>query len=663
MSEGQEGPETGFSNVPPLGVAGVEPVAATLAFGAAPQNERVAAKAEAYLDAQKRLSDLQIARLQAQDKHFHEEAELELSHLRLRRFSGWAKATFEFSLGLIALAVVAGLGVMVWNAAHSDGNVIESFAVPPDLAERGLTGEVVAARLLDRLQVVQTPPPSAVSTAQSVSTSSSEQVKVEIPETGISLGELYRFLRRWLGHETTVSGEVMRQDKDIAVAVRVNGAHGATFQGPEADFDALLQKAAEHVFATVQPVRYGTFLLSQTPQRDHEALALYQRLVADPASTPFEQAGAWNGLALSFARVGDLRQALPLLQRGRQADPTFTLAFINAIVFEMQMSHPEAALAQLPQAQAVFEKNHDNFSPAFVTGSRSDLRAQDAELRGDYARAVAEREPAMTVFSAERRYAEILNMAADRAQLHDGSVAAWLAEQPRPASIAFGRLALLLRPLQIEAALRHWQRMIPVTAEIEKAYEQMPRKSAAGREYVFTAVLHPWLALAKAKTGDIAAAESLIAPAPTDCYDCVRIRGMIASEAKQWAQADHWFAKAAQDAPSIPFAHEDWGRSLLERGQADAAIEKFQLSSEKGPHFADSLEGWGEALMARNQSHLALAKFAEAVKYAPNWGRLHLKWGEALAYSGKRDEAARQFARAAQLDLTQAEKSELARHP
>jgi cytochrome c-type biogenesis protein CcmH/NrfG len=72
---------------------------------------------------------------------------------------------------------------------------------------------------------------------------------------------------------------------------------------------------------------------------------------------------------------------------------------------------------------------------------------------------------------------------------------------------------------------------------------------------------------------------------------------------------------------------------------------------------------WGEALMAKNRSDLALRKFAEAEKYAPNWGRLHLKWGEALVYAGKKDEAKAQFVRAAQLDLTPSEKSELARHP
>ena len=65
--------------------------------------------------------------------------------------------------------------------------------------------------------------------------------------------------------------------------------------------------------------------------------------------------------------------------------------------------------------------------------------------------------------------------------------------------------------------------------------------------------------------------------------------------------------------------------------------------------------------MAKNRSDLALAKFAEANTYAPNWGRLHLKWGEALVYAGKKDGAKAQFARAAQLDLTYADRAELAR--
>jgi tetratricopeptide (TPR) repeat protein len=173
----------------------------------------------------------------------------------------------------------------------------------------------------------------------------------------------------------------------------------------------------------------------------------------------------------------------------------------------------------------------------------------------------------------------------------------------------------------------------------------------------------PLLAYALAKGGDVAGAQAAINATPGDCYDCIRTRGLVAAAANQWGRADYWFARAVQQAPSVPFAYADWGQSLLIHGRPDAAIEKFKLANQKGPHFADPLELWAEALMAKNESHQALAKFAEAEKYAPSWGRLHLKWGEALTYVGKKDEAKAQFVRAAQLDLTPSEKSELARHP
>ena len=102
------------------------------------------------------------------------------------------------------------------------------------------------------------------------------------------------------------------------------------------------------------------------------------------------------------------------------------------------------------------------------------------------------------------------------------------------------------------------------------------------------------------------------------------------------------------------------GRDASARRQYDAAIAKFKAANQKGPHFADPLEMWGEALMLKNRSDLALAKFEEANKYAPNWGRLHLKWGEALFYAGKQDEAKKQFAAAATLDLSAADKVQLA---
>jgi tetratricopeptide (TPR) repeat protein len=139
------------------------------------------------------------------------------------------------------------------------------------------------------------------------------------------------------------------------------------------------------------------------------------------------------------------------------------------------------------------------------------------------------------------------------------------------------------------------------------------------------------------------------------------MRGTIAGLEKHWAAADDWFARAVKAAPSIPFNETDWGAILMRRGDMDGAIAKFRSANRKGPRFADPLEKWGEALIAKNRSDLALAKFEQANRYAPNWGRLHLKWGEALLWSGDKDGAKAAFARAKKLDLTSAERQELAK--
>ena len=167
------------------------------------------------------------------------------------------------------------------------------------------------------------------------------------------------------------------------------------------------------------------------------------------------------------------------------------------------------------------------------------------------------------------------------------------------------------------------------------------------------------MAYARAKSGDMAGAQALIATIPTDGDLGVRMRGRIAELAGQRAEADRWFTLAIRQAPSIPFAHVDWAQVLLARGDADAAIVQAKLATRKSPRFADAHQVWGEALAAKGDHKGASARFKTAANYAPNWGRLHLKWAQSLARQGKTAEAREHLATARRLDLTAAERAEL----
>ena len=209
VSEETEGQDTGAE----ASGAGVDPAAVALALGGASRED-----AGAFLKKQSILADAQtrLATLQAQELSH----ELGLRHwsLWVRHVSGLLKLGLEVSAGLLLLAVLGGIGIMVWSAAHADGLVIESFSVPPDIAARGLTGQVVAEEILDGLTEIQTATVSS-RTGRAYAGSWGDDIKVEIPETGISIGEAYRFLRRWLGHESHVSGSVWREQGDIVITV------------------------------------------------------------------------------------------------------------------------------------------------------------------------------------------------------------------------------------------------------------------------------------------------------------------------------------------------------------------------------------------------------------------------------------------------------------
>ena len=599
--------------------------------------------------------------LHLQMEEMQGEYRFKLSHHRLRRFSDWARAAFEAAIGLLAVAVVAGLGLMIWNAARSDGLVLDSFAVPPDLAAKGYSGEVLATQLLDKLDMMEESNGLQTRPGRALSGGWGDDVKVEIPETGVSLGELYRFLRRWLGHEVHVSGDVVHTPDGVAVNVRIDGRNGAAFAGPEAQLGGLMLKAAEHVMDVADPARYAVYLMAVPPPRVAEARAVLERAANDPTLRAIDRAAALNDFAVFDRRFGaDDFGAEKLYRQALAVIPDYPVPQANLASEEQVLGRVETAYAATSVALSDYARHAGDYYPQIVTDITARTRTIQAQLLGDDLE--MERQ-ARIALGDGRAVTQDLNrrvIALALAARHDGGAARdWLARMPQVTQPLDASQRPLNR-LQVDMALEQWAQVIAIEPVAEKIMGE-------GAPYHFDAAtfsarqMRPWLALAKAKTGDIAGAESLIAAAPGDCYDCVRVRGLIAAEARQWGRADFWFARAVQDAPSIPFAYEGWGRSLLARGDAAGAIAKFKLANQKGPHFADPLEGWGEALMAQNRSDLALAKFQDAEQYAPNWGRLHLKWGEALGYAGKKDEAQKQFAIAAALDLTAADKAELAK--
>jgi predicted Zn-dependent protease len=612
-------------------------------------------EAREYLRKQSRLADLQIDTLQKQDEY-------ETSHLRWRRFNDQMKGAMQIMLVAIGALFVFGIGAALWSAAHDDGVVIEAFNVPPDMLHRGLSGSVVSSMLLDKLTALQSQIDSA--RAPNSYASKGDDIKVLIPDTGISISEAYRYLVGWLGHQTHISGDVYRSANGITVVVRTSGNAGASFDGSDDRLNDLMEHAAESVYRQTQPFRYAVHLLNYG--HNAEADAVLRDLIANgPASEKPWAYAVWMYPALAN---GDVATAIARTRTAAALDPHNLLAQANVAQTEAVSGHDEEELRfDRAAKEASAAGGGDQIRPLARVSMELMVDANMAEETGDYRGAVAQYDNQLSAqdFTGSH-WTSAYMKSADLALAHDVAASRRALGAYRDhqlfarAGIGSGWNQSNVDFPQFEqfAALGDW------AAARKDAEEVAAAPAARNRALSYQlppAFLFPRVALAQAKTGDFNSAWREIGRTPLDCYLCLRVRGRIAVEQKNWNGAAYWFAHAVREAPSIPFAYAEWGEMLLRKGDLDGAIAKFTIANQKGPHFADPLEMSGEALIRKNRSDLALAKFEEANKYAPNWGRLQLKWGEALLWSGKRDEAKKKFASAATLDLTPSEKSELAK--
>jgi tetratricopeptide (TPR) repeat protein len=642
MAEEREAPEPDSESA----IGGVDPVAIGLALAGASRESACAflAKQGAFIDDQRH--------------HLHEQ----LKQLHLAIWEKRLGVLLRVATLVIGLGAVAALAYLVWDAAHAQGLVIEAFSVPPDLAARGLTGEVVATRFVDQFQAMQA---ATVSDrpADTYQNDWGSELKVEIPDTGLTFGEVGRMLRDRFGGVSRVTGEVVRTPSGISVTARLGDTPPQTFAGAEGDFDRLARQAAQAVYRASQPYRYAMYMDQQG--RHDEALAVLSDLATN--GPPGERGWAyaqWGLLDLvdhadTKASERHCRKALDI---GGGAIETAEICIAGD---EYWLAHDENELAITIPLEKLAQIHQPGVTDAFFESNKIVSLAFLENITGDLRQAAKDwiKTEAAPDFLGSSLLAPALAATAT-AQDHDPAQAARImAALEHSADTDFLRLDAIyafpaLPAYWIAAERGDWNAAVSDARTVDAAL-------AAGQTAeplyarLHTVWIQPLLALAMAERGDGTAAAALAAASPGDCYLCLRIRGQIAALSHDAAGADRLFAQAVAQAPSVTFAYADWGHALLERGQLDAAIEKFTLANQKGPHFADPLEGWGEALMAKNQSHLALAKFAQADKYAPNWGRLHLKWGEALVYAGKPADAKTQLARAAALDLTPSEKAEL----
>ena len=129
------------------------------------------------------------------------------------------------------------------------------FISPPGLAARGIDGVVAASGLLDELTKLQDATRSSTS-ARGLTGAWTGNIKIDVPETGLSIGEASRLLRERFGHDVYVDGDLIETPGGgLALTVRGRGVPPHTFRGGADELDRITVAAAEYVYGKSQAGR------------------------------------------------------------------------------------------------------------------------------------------------------------------------------------------------------------------------------------------------------------------------------------------------------------------------------------------------------------------------------------------------------------------------
>ncbi len=600
----------------PEALAGAEAFAAAIAAIASRQDPQVARDTSAFLKKQTEL-------LETQNEHLKDEHALRIAHLRnvlseenTHRFGLRLRLGLQCFLALLAMVVVAGIGVMVYDALRSRGVVIEPFEVSPNIASAVPSGRIVAGGLLDNIAQLQALAHLRADQKSALTNVWSQEASVNIPEAGVSLAQIEQFLRQKLGNDVRVSGDLVRTSPDgIVLTVRGTKVLAKTFSGSISDLNGLLRQAAEYLYGEANILAFEQYLLYS--DQNQRAINFAQSHLAKASEADRgDLLDDWADSLVNMEGMAGLDQANRILRQAIRTKPDTFWAYSDLISYLAAGGDEEGAsrIAEQEMKAAggtVNEKLAGAFANAFVftddfLNYRQLLQMDIDTTQGG------------SFFGGN----EELSVAIPDVKLHDMAAVDALLNTPLLDSASAADTAIYAAATALRAS-EHLD-----FAEASKAWDKVIQVADAA--VLIQNYMQAFICLSAVdheKAGQHEKADAALDTPKkilgVDSYvDCYRSRADVLDLRGDWKSAQEWYGKAIKLAPNIPSGYYSYALALLKHDDLKGAGEQLKLANEKGPHWADPLKAWGDLLVKQGKSAEALAKYDEALKHAPNWKEL-----------------------------------------
>ncbi len=330
-------------------------LAETLALGEVGKHPEMAARAASYMDEQIALAKAQQEHIKSQQAQLEREAVLHDLHtenlklqshalraqhqqLRSQRLHDRFRTIYQTVLSVIALVVLCAIVYALYSAATDQSVVVNQFQVPPAFVAQGNNGTAVASQFLDQLNILQASARSSQS-ALALQDAWSNNIRVQVPDVHVSLGDIRHSLHQWLGHEVQINGDVVEQGTQIALTVRGTGFAAKTFSGSPTDLQQMLTTAAEYVYGQAEPYQFASYL----EENNEYAQAIQLVQAAYPSASTKEQPWLLNAWGNALAFLNQNVAAVSKYEQANHLDPHIWIVYGNLQDSQIALGQEEAA--------------------------------------------------------------------------------------------------------------------------------------------------------------------------------------------------------------------------------------------------------------------------------------------------------------------------------
>jgi tetratricopeptide (TPR) repeat protein len=232
------------------------------------------------------------------------------------------------------LVVVVVIAIACYREAYRQTLTIAAFDVPPKLAERGITGQVVAKILFDEL-VKRRDLVTTLEKGELKGAWAENRSDVAIPEAKFTLQSVFRYLRYMTGNEIAVDGEFIldANGEDVTMRVRVAGKAPTIVKGKLANWEALTGELALGVLDVTQPAVVAAYLgiKAETPE---DLVALSKRLRQmsnqEPKLSGAVMSVAYDAYGNALQRQDRIDEAVLAFDQAMALDPNNGVAVMSA---------------------------------------------------------------------------------------------------------------------------------------------------------------------------------------------------------------------------------------------------------------------------------------------------------------------------------------------